>query len=86
MIIDTVMLHRKDDPSHEFREIILYQSDRHFAVWEVIGSLKDDLGVRRRHQVAIGWESDMRDQFNAEIGRLQAEGFTKLGNAKPEPL
>lgn len=85
MAIDSVMLHRRDDPSHEYRKIILYQADGHFAVWVAVSFLKDP-DFHQRSQVAIGWEPDMRARFNAEIERLKAEGFTKLDAPSPESL
>jgi hypothetical protein len=85
MAIDSVMLHRKDDPSHEYREIILYQAEGHFAVWVAVSFLKDP-NFHQRSQVDIGSETEMRDRFNAEIERLKAEGFTKLDARSPEPL
>ena len=82
MAIESVMLHRRNDPSHEYREIILYQADGHFAVWVAVSFLKDP-DFHRRSQVDIGSETEMRGRFDAEIERLKADGFTKLDPPSP---
>ena len=71
------MLHRRDDESHEFREVILCENvpvPGHWAVVEQVGflSMSDTF---KRTQLHHGWERDSRLFFEEEINRLCKEGF-----------
>jgi len=83
IVVERLAFHRRDDPSHEYRELLLYQDGAaHFSIWEVIGFLDgrdadwNPAGVRKRTKLAIGGEWHMRKQMADEAKRLCDEGLT----------
>jgi len=83
LTIDRAAFHRKDDPLHEFSELLLHRDGAHLSIWEVFCFLdgKDadwnPQGVKRREKIAFGWEAQMRLKFAEDVDRLvQQEGFT----------
>ena len=75
---DSVMLHRRDDPSNEYREVILYENagaSRHWGVWESINFLSGPNAVSRSDR-ARGSEHNMRNFFKMLVEDLRKEGFT----------
>jgi hypothetical protein len=78
---DIVTLHRRDDPSHEYREIILRADNlgaSHWTVWEAVGFLsKPDVSFTKRHELFHGWEQNAREFFAVTVQRLRGEGFVE---------
>jgi hypothetical protein len=79
MVLARVSLNRRDDPLQEFRELLLVQVHRNFAVEQVIGfsSVPDSLPIERRDFLKFGSEYQMRQFLKEEAERLaKKEGFT----------
>jgi hypothetical protein len=79
MVVAHVCFHLRDDPNNEFRELLLYQTDRDdFVVWEVRGQLgsPDPVPINCRKQLGRGAEQRMRNLLRLELKRLTEEGFT----------
>ena len=82
MLVERLAFHRRDDPSHEYRELLLYEERGQFNIWEVIGFLDgtdadwNPTGGRKRTQLALGREWHMRKRLAEETNRLREEGFT----------
>jgi len=72
--IKTVTLHRRDDPRHEYRQIILYQADGRHAVWEVIGFVTDP-DTMKRSRLAFGGLREMLQYFDNAVRELGDQGF-----------
>jgi hypothetical protein len=87
MAMNSVMLHRKDDPSHEYREIILYQAEEHFAVWvrELMSCRMKLLilskGTGRAYYV-VGHVWGQRSHHTGGLMRQETEAYTNQGCMK----
>jgi hypothetical protein len=75
LVIERLAFLRKEDPAHEYRELLLYQVEGHFKIWEVIGFCSE-LAMRRA-EIALGSEAQMRVRLSAEAQRLCGEGFAR---------
>jgi len=90
MVVEQLNFHLKNDPSHQHRELLLYQDGNRFTIWEAIGFLdgKDadwnPAGFKHRKEIAMGWESQMRTRLKEEKARLLAEGFVLCRPTLPE--
>jgi hypothetical protein len=74
---NSVMLHRRDDASNEYREVRLYENGggaAQWSVWEGVGFVSGP-ETMRRSQRAHGCESDMRNLFHTVVGGLRKDGF-----------
>lgn len=79
MIINSVILHRRNDNANEYRQLILYCDmpvQGHWAVVEAVGFLADP-DTFSRTQMQHGWEPDSRQFFAERVQQLCGEGFTK---------
>ncbi len=90
MVIEQLTFHRRDDPAHEYRELVLSLTLGHFTIVEVVGFLDGEdadwnpSGVRQRKQLHMGSEPQMRIQLAEEAKRLCEEGFTPCHIAPEE--
>src|SRR5580692_8679668 len=77
LVRDSLMLHRQDDPSNEYREVILYQSTDGpygWQVWECVSFLSDP-DTHSRSRRAEGSASDMGTFFHTLVEGLLKDGF-----------
>jgi hypothetical protein len=76
-----VMLHRRVDPSHEYREIILRANGLgmgQWIVWQAFGSLsKADASFSSHQQLFYGSEKDAREFFANTILRSRGEDLVE---------
>lgn len=93
LTIDRAAFHRRNDPLHEYRELLLRQDGAHFGIWEIFCFLDGNdadwnpQGVKRREKIASAWEAQMRLKFTEEVDRLvQQEGFTSCDPRDPKPI
>jgi hypothetical protein len=77
LIVAHVYMRRRDDPLDEFRELLLWQHEHHFAVEQVIGfmSNQDPVPICQRATLKIGSEHEMKRILLEESTRLKKEGF-----------
>ena len=75
--VKRAVLRRQDDPQGEYRDLLIYQEDDLFLLWQGIGFfLVPPFEFQERKQLAFGREQDVKTKFAAEVHRLcHKEGF-----------
>jgi hypothetical protein len=83
-VITHVNLYRRHDPLTEYRRLLLYQTDRYFQVWQVVGFVSKDatVPIGSRSRIAFGSEPEMRERLRREVQELKMEGF-KVSQLSP---
>jgi hypothetical protein len=90
MVIEQLTFHRRDDPAHEYRELVLSMTKGLVTIVEVVGFLDGEGadwnpgGVKQRKQLHMGSESQRRNQLAKQAKRLCEEGFTPCHIAPEE--
>jgi hypothetical protein len=77
LVRNSIMFHRQNDASNEYREVILYEdagAPRRWAVWECVSFLSGPETTRRSER-AHGGEHDMKNFFQTVVEGLRKEGF-----------
>jgi len=78
VIIERLVFHRREDPSNEYRELLLCEEGHLLAIWEVIGFLTSETGPTHTRIDLGKAELQMRARLEEEATRLCEEGFTRL--------
>jgi hypothetical protein len=80
LVIKRVVLHRREDPQHEHRELLIYRdTGPRFYLYQAIGFIDSEYGFSRREKLGLGSEGEMRKLLGETVERLCGEeGFTKV--------
>jgi hypothetical protein len=73
IVTDQIVLHRREDPQNEYRELLLCEDQEHwFAVYQIIRFAN---AADFYHREGMGTEREMRRFFSDTAAQLCQEGF-----------
>jgi hypothetical protein len=75
IVTEQIVLHRREDPQNEYRELLLCEDQEHwFTLYQII-RFANSGDFYHREELGIGTEAEMRRLFSDTAIQLCQEGF-----------